>query len=123
MLIKDFYRVIESAKADEKIEVKIQLNPDHEVYEGHFKGQPVVPGVIQLQIIKELIEKWIGKSLFMNNTVQVKYLIPIVPDGKLPIDFQITKLSSVNGKIRINAVVSISERVATKVKIEFAVEK
>lgn len=120
MLIKDFYNITEFQEFDDEINVKIHLNPEHEVYDGHFKGQPVVPGVIQLQIIKEVVEKSTGKELFMNNIIQVKYLIPIIPKSE-PLLINIKKLASESRKVKITAVVTTEDIVFTKAKIEFTI--
>ena len=84
MLIPDFYTIVEFENSESQIMAKIKLNSDHEVYEGHFPDQPVVPGVIQLQIIKELLEKASSKTLFMSELIFAKYLQMIVP-GQSPL--------------------------------------
>ena len=79
MLIKEFYKIISLSSDEFGINSTIKLNQDHEVYKGHFPEQPIVPGVIQLQIVKEILESHLQKKLFMGNVIQVKYLIPITP--------------------------------------------
>ncbi len=40
-----FYKVIKIEKPEENsYNVEVELNPEHEIYEGHFPEQPVVPG-------------------------------------------------------------------------------
>ena len=67
MLIdKDFYTINEFQKlADDKALVSITINSGHQIFEGHFPGQPVTPGVCMMQIIKELGEKWSNKKLML----------------------------------------------------------
>lgn len=53
MLLENFYKIIHiKEREDGKQEIEIELNPGHVLYQGHFPGQPVVPGVCTLQIIK-----------------------------------------------------------------------
>ena len=40
---------------DKGQEVKIRLNPDHEIYRAHFPGNPITPGVCIVQIISEVL--------------------------------------------------------------------
>lgn len=54
MLLENFYKIIHrKEREDGKREIEIELNPGHALYQGHFPGQPVVPGVCTLQMIKE----------------------------------------------------------------------
>jgi 3-hydroxyacyl-[acyl-carrier-protein] dehydratase len=41
----------------------VRLNPDCEVYKGHFPGEPVSPGVCNMQMLLECAEKVIGFPL------------------------------------------------------------
>ena len=63
-LRNDFYTVKEKKQISEKeISVVIELNQQHAIYSGHFPDQPIVPGVCQIQIVKELLEDLMGKKL------------------------------------------------------------
>ncbi len=118
MLIKDFYKILSLTTNESGFVATIKLNPDHEVYQGHFPGRPVVPGVIQLQIIKELMEKDTGKNLFMGNIQRVKYLVPIIPTNTPQLVFTFTNNSTIENKIKSTVIISHYDRVFTKVKME-----
>lgn len=120
MLIKEFYKIANLSSDDSGIKATIKLNPDHEVYKGHFPEQPVVPGVIQLQIIKEILEEVLKTKLFMRNVIQVKYLIPITPLENPEITFIITNKKTDENKIKSNVSIGFNERVYTKAKLEFS---
>ena len=46
MLLENFYKIIHiKEREDGKQAIEIELNPGHVLYQGHFPGQPVVPGV------------------------------------------------------------------------------
>jgi 3-hydroxyacyl-[acyl-carrier-protein] dehydratase len=74
-----------------EIHAVVELNSNHPVYDGHFKEQPVVPGVMQLQIVKEILEYQLNQELFMNDIKQVKYLKPIVPNNNLELKISISR--------------------------------
>ena len=64
MLLENFYKIIHrKEREDGKREIEIELNPGHALYQGHFPGQPVVPGVCTLQIIKESAEQIANQPL------------------------------------------------------------
>jgi 3-hydroxyacyl-[acyl-carrier-protein] dehydratase len=80
MLLKDFYKVISLEQAGEnKHLVQIHINAEHEVFKGHFPGNPIMPGVCMMQIIKELTEQISESSLFMQSLSNVKFMALINP--------------------------------------------
>tara|TARA_Y100000031_G_C8245779_1_gene397967 strand:+ start:3161 stop:3529 length:369 start_codon:yes stop_codon:yes gene_type:complete len=121
MLIKDFYKIIALSSDDSGIVATIKLNPNHEVYKGHFPNQPIVPGVIQLLIIQELMEKHLGKKLFMGSIKRVKYLIPIIPTNSPQLVFTITINSTDESKIRSTITIGLDNSIFTKAKMEFTI--
>lgn len=92
MLLKDFYTVHSKEQtADNSFSIYIRLNEKHPVFEGHFPGNPVTPGVCMMQIIKELTEEITGSVLFLKNASNVKFMAlinpEINPELKLDLDF------------------------------------
>ncbi|MBT3173481.1 MAG: hydroxymyristoyl-ACP dehydratase [Lentimicrobiaceae bacterium] len=90
-LIEDFYKIVNISENGNEIHAVVELNSNHPVYDGHFKEQPVVPGVMQLQIVKEILEYQLNQELFMNDIKQVKYLKPIVPNNNLELKISISR--------------------------------
>ena len=119
MLIKEFYKIVNLYSSDSRIIATIKLNPDHEVYKGHFPTQPVVPGVIQLQIIKEILEEVLETKLFMGNIIQVKYLIPITPVENPELTFNITSKRTDSNNIKSTTSIGFNDNIFTKAKIVF----
>jgi 3-hydroxyacyl-[acyl-carrier-protein] dehydratase len=80
MLLKDFYKVVSIENtAENKYLVLILINENHDVFKGHFPGNPIMPGVCMMQIIKELTEQISGRSLFMQSLSNVKFMALINP--------------------------------------------
>ena len=80
MLIKDYYTIENVLKQDDGIvRFDISLNADCSVYEGHFPGEPVSPGVCNIQMIKECAEQVAGKPLLMNNLQQCRLTTLVTP--------------------------------------------
>lgn len=79
-LINDFFEVLDHSVDVAGFSTTIQLNPRHIVYAGHFPGHPVTPGVIQLQIVHELLEKHVGRNLQLITVLRCKFLKILNPD-------------------------------------------
>lgn len=62
-----------------QINAKIVFDEGHPVFKGHFPGNPIVPGVIQVQIIKDLMEKEAGQKLALTEANNIKFLSIISP--------------------------------------------
>lgn len=80
MLRNSFYTVNESKTDKENLTATIYFHPEHEIFQGHFPGQPVVPGVCMVQIVKEMMEEALGYKLLFRKGHQIKFLKLIVPD-------------------------------------------
>ena len=118
MVIKDFYSIEDWVNTNGRIDAQLKLNPNHEVYEGHFPGQPVVPGVIQLQIIKELMEKTGEQKLLLSKMAFAKYLKMIIPELSPILSIQID-FSKNKGGFQFSAVIKDVQSIFTKVKGTF----
>ncbi|MEO5945209.1 MAG: 3-hydroxyacyl-ACP dehydratase [Chitinophagaceae bacterium] len=79
-LINDLFEVIESSDSEASFVTTIKLNAGHLIYSGHFPGHPVTPGVIQLQIVHELLEKHFCKNLKLLTLFQCKFLKILNPN-------------------------------------------
>ncbi len=119
MLIANFYSVSGFRSSAKEVNATIVLNAKHKVYDGHFADNPVVPGVIQLQIAKEVLEQAHNRSLFMGSITQVKYLVPIVPDANIELSISISYQFIDENKIKTNIIVSSGDVIFTKAKIVF----
>ena len=115
MLITDFYTIKDFQLTENHIQAQILLNADHEVYTGHFPEQAVVPGVIQLQMIKELMEKAANRKLLLSEMGFAKFLNAIVPESSSVLSFIIDFQES-NDQIKITATIKDDRLVYTKMK-------
>ncbi len=120
MLLKEFYRVINTSADDNTINVSITINPDHKIFKGHFPDQPVVPGVVQLQIIKELLEDFFSNPLMLTKVTQIKYLVPVIPDEEVVIEVKISIKDQEGDLIKVDAIIGNKETIYTKAKLGFA---
>jgi len=79
MLSGDFYTTTSMQVGEETILATIQLNPAHRIFEGHFPGTPVVPGVCMMQMIKELLESALRVKCRLIHADHAKFLSVINP--------------------------------------------
>lgn len=120
MLIEGLYKVVSTEKTDNGILTKVHLNKDHAIFKGHFPGNPVMPGVCMIQIIKELTEEAVGRDLFLSVSSNIKFMAIINPE-KNP-DLQLTiDISEDNGEVKIKNITSFEDTVALKLSATFKI--
>ena len=59
--------------------VELTLPEEHPAFDGHFPGQPVLPGVVQLDWAIRLAATCFGHTFQPARRFQVKYMRPIAP--------------------------------------------
>jgi len=114
MLIPHFYSVKEFNFTDNQLKAIIELNPEHDVFKGHFPNNPVTPGVCMLQILKELTEQATNTNLFIKECSNVKFMALINPEVNAVLAITID-INQVEENFKIKALASFDETVALKV--------
>jgi 3-hydroxyacyl-[acyl-carrier-protein] dehydratase len=133
MLLNNFYTVLHRSGPEKELSLSgvsieryvfsMELNPDHPVYEGHFPGNPVVPGVCQLQMISELLSLIKGSAVRLIHSDNVKFLSVMVPNKNFIIDAEIRVKTLEDGEISANAILKEGEVVFIKFKGLFRKEQ
>lgn len=121
MLLEDFYTIVELDSSDkENIKAIIDLNKEHEVYEGHFPGNPIVPGVCLTQLIKEVMENVEGTDLIMVYADNIKFMAMVNPEvnSRLQIDLKV-KYDTEQNLIKVSSVTHFNDQVFYKFKGNF----
>ena len=108
MLINDFFKVLNIENEDSSIAAIIQLNADHRIFEGHFPNNPVTPGVVQIQIVKELLEKVLQKECLLKEVGRCKFTAILNP--KETADIKVT----IGYSIEEDELIKVSAQGATK---------
>ncbi len=102
MLRDNFFKVLKQAHETDVVTATLSIEKDHDILKGHFPGQPVVPGVCVMQMVKELLEDSLGKSLRLKVADNMKFMAVIDPNQVSDIEANI--VYHVNGRtIAINA--------------------
>lgn len=79
-LHNDFYTIVSTSETQQGFSSKISLCKEHLIYSGHFPGFPVTPGVVQLQILHECLENYLGKKIQLRHILNCKFLQIIDPN-------------------------------------------
>ena len=93
-LINDLFEVLGTTVNDIGFNSTIELNSSHIIYKGHFPGHPVTPGVIQMQIVHELLEDHFSMKLKLIAVSQCKFLKILNPEetSRLVVKIEFTRI-------------------------------
>lgn len=104
-----YYRVLGiDRQSDTAAVCHVELLSDCEVYRGHFPGEPVCPGVCNMQMIKECTEAVVGKSLHQSSVSQCRLTSLMTPAQCSTLDVRIDILSASDDSCTVRATISDS---------------
>lgn len=82
MLLNNFFTITETVNSNDqpdKFTVYAALNPAHVIFQGHFPGSPVVPGVCLVEMVKEIVSDQLHTPLTIYRADTVKFLAVVNP--------------------------------------------
>jgi 3-hydroxyacyl-[acyl-carrier-protein] dehydratase len=99
----------------------IRLNPSHEIFKGHFPGNPILPGVCVVQILKEILMYQSDNKLILNYASSIKYLSYINPVVNSIINIDVELKEAGDGNIFCIAILYFESVVFCRFKGEFKI--
>tara|TARA_B100000131_G_scaffold276670_1_gene279999 strand:- start:883 stop:1347 length:465 start_codon:yes stop_codon:yes gene_type:complete len=90
---------IEIVKPGESLLALKNLTINEPFFQGHFPGQPIMPGVISLEIMAQAgsflmlnqVEDPLSKNMFFTSVEKARFKKPIVPGDQLRIEVDLLK--------------------------------
>lgn len=79
MLLPDFFEIIATTATAGSLQVRVKIFPTHRIFNGHFPGNPVTPGVVQMQMVKEVLQEQLKKPLKLAKMQSCKFLAILNP--------------------------------------------
>lgn len=118
-LLNDFYTIETLNKKDDStINATIKLKANHDIFKGHFEQMPVMPGVCQTQLIKELLQQELGKNLTLTIGNNIKFTGMIIPTQHPVFNVEL-KYTSAENQYVVDAQLFFENTIFTKFKGTF----
>ncbi len=117
-MTENLYTHTFTVREDQHLEATVRLNAAHPIFEGHFPQRPVLPGVCQAAILRQLLGEHLSRRLSCESVREIKFLRPILPaeDRELKI---LADWLSEEGKLKVKAVIVSEDEVKTKIRATF----
>lgn len=120
MLIENLYQV---EKLDDlganNYEAHIRFNKEHEVFKGHFPGNPIVPGVCMMQIVKELTASVVKKKLLLKSSNNIKFMALINPFETPLLRINLCLEEKENAEISVKNTCFFEDTLAVKMNVNY----
>ena len=87
-MVKDLlYSIVKQEDTTDQWRYRIELNPQHIIFQAHFPEKPVLPGACIVEICKELLSNKLQKKLSLQEAKNIKFLHLIEPQHHSVLDF------------------------------------
>jgi 3-hydroxyacyl-[acyl-carrier-protein] dehydratase len=116
MLLNNFFTISKLETNGFDIKADVVINAGHQIFEGHFPGQPVVPGVCMMQMVKEIMEEVLQKKSNLVKAHEMKFLAIIDPQQNNIIQARLKYAPGENDSITVSATLFKDELIHFKFK-------
>ena len=121
MRLTDGFFIVESINnAEGGFEAVLRTNPEHSIYKAHFPGSPITPGVCVIQAAGELLEKQLGRKLYLQSIKNVKFLMVIIPEEGKMIKYSFSNIVEDENGVKTHVVVRDDDTVYAKISLIFS---
>ncbi|MCK5857169.1 MAG: hypothetical protein KAG64_06740 [Bacteroidales bacterium] len=108
------YKIEQFYEQGSKIIAHLSIDENHPIFDGHFPQRSVLPGVIQLEIIKEVLSCFMKSSYKVQSIKNAKYLAMILPDENRSFSTELDYIIQDDQSVKIKAVIKNSSKVFLK---------
>ncbi len=117
-MIEPVFKILAVEKGESAFHVSLSINGHSNIFDGHFPGQPVVPGACMLQLVKDVLAEHLSLKLKLLKADNIKFLGLVQPGNDqlgLQVNYQI-----IDDQIKVTATLSTTESISMKLQGTFA---
>ena len=116
-LLNSLYTVVSDVRGEGKHDFLISLDKNHFIYQAHFPGEPITPGVCIMQIAKELLEVSTDLKLNLTSVKNIKFLRIISPAEITRITYSFGKIAREEDCVKVQVTVVDGDDVYAKLSL------
>ena len=93
MLQNTLYTIEKLSQEGNKHTVTVQIDAEHEIFNGHFPSQPILPGVCLMEMVREVLSQIKQHPVLLTQAQNIKFLKVVDPgvDARLKIELEIVE--------------------------------
>ena len=89
-LTDNLFKILHREPDENGVTVTVLPCLEHPIYQAHFPGNPITPGVCLVHLVGELAEQHTGLKLQLQEIKNIKFLNMLVPQENHPVLFHLT---------------------------------
>ena len=114
-LKNSLYTITRQATQETGASYDLTLHAAHVIYQAHFPGQPITPGVCIIQIAKELLEDYVGQPLEVQRVKNIKFLSVISPVETPAVTYLLQKVTQEDAGYKAQVEVVTGDKALAKI--------
>ena len=92
-LNNNLYHIIEKQVTSEGVSFRIALHADCIIYQAHFPGEPITPGVCIIQMAEELLSEHLQATYELSKVKTVRFHNVLSPDQTTEVTYDMRKIN------------------------------
>ena len=88
MKIEQTIKDKEVEREKDGVKLDLELPAQSEYFDGHFDGFPILPGVVQIQLVQKYAEKYFDIQFPITQISHLKFIKPIFPSQIIQLSLQ-----------------------------------
>lgn len=123
MKLLDSLFIVESAIDDgDSYQVQLKMNPKHFIYDAHFPGNPITPGVCIVQTAGELLQRELKRDIYLQTVKNVKFLSLLIPAEDKSFSYSFSSIKETSTELCAKVVVSDEMQIFAKMSLVYSYE-
>ena len=118
-LLNSLYKIVSKGVQESSLRYDIQLDASHFIYQAHFPGEPITPGVCIIQIAKELLEEHLNQKFNIKMIKNVKFLNVISPLATPNVTYVFEKIMPDDSEKTYKVMTQVSSGETSLAKLSF----
>jgi 3-hydroxyacyl-[acyl-carrier-protein] dehydratase len=117
--IDDIFIVEKLEYSPGQVRAILGINKNSAIFEGHFPGQPVVPGACMVQLVKDILCVALDANIILKKAASIKFTNMITPDSSPAPQLIVTYKLIDNEDISVNAKITIGDVACFKLQATY----
>jgi len=99
---------------DQKITATFCFSGNLDLFAGHFPGNPMLPGIVQIEMVKFAVEQAQGNPFWIRSIRKTKFANLIHPDTPIHLSIRLTPVDDV---FSVTATLKTEDKIAGKINL------
>lgn len=116
-LKNSLYTITQKEASGDTARFDVTLNASHVIYQVHFPGHPVTPGVCIIQTARELVEELVCQPLTVSAVRNAKFLAVLSPEEHPVVTFVTNKVQTSPCEYKVTTHVKAGDMAVAKISL------